>query len=97
MKLIIELLIKAFVLLVTTRLVPGFNIDSWTTALKYIYKAHTSFLDSSCNDFDAGSIYVCRQCSSSYYCFKTGKRFSDRVFWHCDHRRCRYNHYFKSG
>jgi len=33
MKLIIELLIKAFVLLVTTRLVPGFNIDSWTTAL----------------------------------------------------------------
>ncbi len=33
MKLIIELFVKAFVLLVTTRIVPGFNIDSWTTAL----------------------------------------------------------------
>lgn len=33
MKLLIELIIKAFVLLVTTRIVPGFSIDSWTTAL----------------------------------------------------------------
>ncbi len=33
MKFIVELLIKAFILLVTTRLVPGFTIDSWTTAL----------------------------------------------------------------
>jgi len=33
MKLIIELFIKAFVLLITTRIVPGFSIDSWTSAL----------------------------------------------------------------
>lgn len=32
MKLLLELLIKAFVLLLTTKLVPGFVIDSWTTA-----------------------------------------------------------------
>lgn len=33
MKFLIDLIIKAFVLLVTTRLVPGFVIDSWGTAI----------------------------------------------------------------
>ncbi len=33
MKILVEWIIKAFVLLVTTKLVPGFSIDSWTTAL----------------------------------------------------------------
>jgi putative membrane protein len=33
MKLLAEWILKAFVLLVTTKLVPGFSIDSWKTAL----------------------------------------------------------------
>ncbi|MBI2611559.1 phage holin family protein [Candidatus Gottesmanbacteria bacterium] len=33
MRLLAEWIIKAFILLITTRLVPGFTIDSWLTAL----------------------------------------------------------------
>lgn len=32
MKLLAEWIIKAFILLITTRIVPGFDIDSWLTA-----------------------------------------------------------------